>query len=56
MRGGRAPSFGCDVFLQRQSSLGLDQLQSLAGLLVHHFEQGVLEDGVQLVASDLEFA
>lgn len=43
-----------DVLLQGQSALGLDDVQSLVGLFVHHFEEGVLEDGVQLVSTHLE--
>ena len=50
-----ASSFGGYVFLQRQPPLGFNQLQPLAGFLVHHLEKGILQDGVQLFSSHLEF-
>ena len=50
----RTSPLSCYVLLQRQTSLGLNQLQSLTWLLVHHLEEGVLQDWVQFVTSHLE--
>lgn len=47
-------ALGGDILLEGEPALGLDDVQPLAGLLVHHLEEGVLEDRVQLLPAHLE--